>query len=75
LANRIINETLGSFYDIMNNVRWIIAFCNPLNFGKDDFKIPRAAGGKGEEFKLLVNTITERPIPQHFQQKIRDCLI
>jgi hypothetical protein len=48
---------------------------NPLNFGQEYFKIRRAAGGQGEEFKLLVNTITERPIPQHFQQKIRDCLI
>jgi len=52
-----------------------MAFCNPLNFRQDDFKFRRAAGGQGEEFKLLVNTITERPIPQHFQQKFRDCPI
>jgi len=74
VAKQFISQTLDNFY-IIYNVRWMIAFFNPLNFGQDDFKIRGAAGGQGEEFELLVNTITERPIPQHFQQKIRDCLI
>jgi len=46
VAKHIISQTLNNFYDIIYNARWIIAFCNPLNFGQDDFKIRRAAGGK-----------------------------